>query len=208
MADIIIIPETLPLTADTAALSPVVSVDVTVFLPGVSMIFLETALSLKAPEVNITDDIKIIVTNTRTFAISEYAAFAFNSMAKLNGKYVYARADGIYEGGGDDDDGEDIVASYKTGAVDIYATEIQKLRNVYLNFRSDGDIQLFTVGNEVNTRTYVIENSTQNTIHERRRKFERGIRDRYFSFGISNINGSSFEIEDAKILTEPIRKRR
>lgn len=208
MADITIIPATLPLTADTALLSPVMSGDVVVFLPDASMIILETSLSLHAPEVNVSDDIKIIVTNARTFAISEYAAFAFNSMAKLNGKYLYARADGIYEGGGDDDDGADIVASYKTGAVDIYSTEIQKLRNAYLNFRSDGDIQLFTVGDELNTRTYVIVNSTSNTIHERRQKFERGIRDRHFSFGISNINGSSFEIESAKILTEPIRKRR
>lgn len=208
MADITITPAALTLAADVAALPATMAGDVTLFLPGVSMIILETSLSLYAPEVNITDDIKFVVTNARTFAISEYAAFAFNSMAKLNGKYLYAKADGIYEGGGDDDDGNDIIASYKTGAFDINATEVQKLRNIFLNFRSDGDIQIFSVGNEVNTRSYTIVNSTSNTIHERREKFERGIRDNHFSFGISNINGSSFEIKSAKILTEPIRKRR
>ncbi len=181
---------------------------VTLMFPGVSMIKLESALSLHAPEVNVTGDIKIIVTNARTFAISEYAAMAFNSMAKFNGKYLYAKANGIYEGGGEDDDGADIVASYKTGSFDINATEVQKLRNAFLNFRSNGDIQLFTVGNEVNTRLYNITNSTADTMHERRAKFERGIRDNHFSFGISNVNGSSFEIKTAKILTEPIRKRR
>ena len=187
---------------------PTVLGDVILFLPGTSMISLKTALSLHAPEVSITDDIKIIVTNTRTFAISEYTAMAYNSMAKFNGRYLYAKADGIYEGGGDDDNGADIIASYKTGTFDINATEVQKLRNVWLNFRSDGDIQLFSVGNEINTRWYPFVNSTNGTIHERRQKFERGIKDNHFSFGISNVAGSSFEIKTAKILTEPIRKRR
>lgn len=187
---------------------PVILGDAILLLPGVPMILLESSLSLHAPEVSITDDVKIIVTNARTFAISEYAAFAFNSMAKFNGKYLYAKADGIYEGGGDKDNGADIIASYKTGSFNINASEVQKLRNAFLNFRSDGDIQLFSVGNEVTTRLYNITNSTPGTIHEQREKFERGIRDNHFSFGISNVAGSSFEIKTAKILTEPIRKRR
>jgi hypothetical protein len=183
---------------------PAISIDTT---PEIAIQII-SSISLHRPEISITDDIKIIVTNARTFAISEYTAMAFNSMARFNGKYLYAKADGIYEGGGDDDNGADIHASYKTGAFDINATEVQKLRNAFLNFRSNGDIQLFSVGNEINTRLYNITNSTADTMHERRQKFERGIRDNHFSFGISNVNGSSFEIKSAKILTEPIRKRR
>jgi hypothetical protein len=193
---------------DVSALAPTILSDVTLLLPGIPMITIEMSLGLHAPEVSITDDIKIVVTNARTFAISEYTAFPFNSMTKFNGKYLYARADGIYEGGGDNDDGAEIDASYKTGSVDINATEVQKLRNAFLNFRSDGDVQLFSVGNEVNARAYNVVNSTSGTMHERRVKFERGIRDNHFSFGISNKNGSSFEVKSAKILTEPIRKRR
>jgi hypothetical protein len=198
----------LPLSLGVAVATATILGDVTLLLPGVPMIILNTALSLHAPEVSVTDDIKIIVTNTRTFAISEYTSMAYNSMAKFNDKYLYAKADGIYEGGGDDDNGADIIASYKTGTFDINATEVQKLRNVWLNFRSDGDIQLFSVGNEINTRWYPFVNSTNGTIHERRQKFERGIKDNHFSFGFSNVAGSSFEIKTAKILTEPIRKRR
>lgn len=208
MTGSIIVEIAAPLALTTAILAPVIISDVTLLLPGIPMIVLEASLSLHAPEIGVTDDIKIVVTNARTFAISEYSAFAFNSMAKFNGKYLYAKADGIYEGGGDDDNGAIIDASYKTGAINIYATEIQRLRDAYLNFRSNGDIQLFSVGNEVNTRVYDIANSTSNTMHERRQKFERGIKDNHFSFGISNKNGSSFEIKSAKILTEPIRKRR
>jgi hypothetical protein len=148
------------------------------------------------------------VVNTRTFAISEYSNFAFNSMAKLNGKYVYANSSGIYEGGGTDDNGAQIDAGYKTGAIDMYATEVQRLRDAYLTFRSDGDIQFFAEGNETYTRMYNIVNSVLDQIHERRVKFERGIRDRYFNFGVSNVNGSTFEMKSVKVLSEPIRKRR
>jgi hypothetical protein len=199
----------LPVLPLSFAINAVVVIsDTFILLPGIAVPGLEMSLSLHAPEISVTDDVKIIVTNARTFAISEYTAMAFNSMAKFNGKYLYAKADGIYEGGGNDDNGAGIHASYKTGAFNIDATEVQKLRNAFLNFRSNGDMQLFSVGNEVNTRLYNIPNSTADTMHERRKKFERGIRDNHFSFGISNVAGSSFEIKSAKILTEPIRKRR
>ncbi len=201
MADITVFPSALALTMSQPA--PAQSNDVSTPVLSASM-----SLSLQIPTITITDDVKIIVTNTKNFAISEYSSWPFNSMARLNGKYLYAKADGIYEGGGEDDDGTEISASYKTGAVDMYATEIQRLRDAYLTFRSDGDIQLFSVGDEVNTRVYSITNSTSGTVHERRLKFERGIKDRHFSFGASNISGSSLEIDTAKILSEPIRKRR
>jgi hypothetical protein len=129
-------------------------------------------------------------------------------MCKFNGKYMYAKADGIYEGGGDDDNGAEIVASYKTGSIDIFTTEVQKMRNAFCNFRSNGDIQLFSVGDEVYVRSYTIINSTTDTIHERRVKLGRGIRQRHFNFGVSNVNGSTLEVDSIKILTEPIRKRR
>jgi hypothetical protein len=169
---------------------------------------LGSSLSLNPVAINITDDIKFIVTNVNNFAISEYAALAFNSMAKFNGKYLYAKADGIYEGGGDDDNGTRIDASYKTGQIDIYRTEIQRIREAFLNFRSDGDIQFFNVSEGLTARAYLITNSTPDTLHERRVKLERGIKDRHFNFGVSNVNGSTLEIDTAKVLTEPLRKRR
>jgi hypothetical protein len=194
------------LTAEIAG-AVVVSGDVSLLMPDTSMILIAIGLSIHAPTVNIENDVRTLVTNTRNFAISEYSNFGFNSMCKFNGKYLYARSDGIYEDGGDDDNGTQIDASYKTGSIDIYATEIQRLRDAFLTIRSNGTIQLFSVGDEVNTRTYPIILSTP-ALHERRVKFERGIRDRHFNFGVSNVNGSTLEVDSIKILSEPIRKRR
>jgi hypothetical protein len=187
---------------------PDISIDVSVNVIISDLEHVSMSLDVVAFEDITSTGVKNIVTNTRNFAISEYNNFAFNSMARFNNKYLFARADGIYEGGGSNDDGTNIDASYKTGAIDTYATEVQRLRNAYLTFRSNADIQLFSVGDESNSRAYTITNSTQALIHERRVKFERGIRDRYFNFGISNIKGSTFGIRTAKVLSEPIRKRR
>jgi hypothetical protein len=198
---IVLISGAIAITA--TAEDPTINVDMSTFLSGLSL-----SLSLPAPTINITGGKKTLVANSRNFAISEYSSFAFNSMGRLNGKFLYANAGGIYEGGGDDDDGTKIDASYKTGAIDIFTTEKQLLRDSYLNFRSDGDIQLFSVGEELNLRAYTITNSANATLHERRVKFERGIKDRHFSFGVSNINGSTLEVDTARILTEPVRKRR
>ncbi len=187
---------------------PTVSGTVTILRPNQTLPVLESALSTHAPTINITNDKRTLVANTRNFAISEYARFAFNSMCKFNGKYLYAKSDGIYEAGGDDDNGIQIDASYKTGSINTYTTEIQRLRDAYLTFRSNGDVQFFSVGDDVNTRAYYITLSTASTIHERRVKFERGIKNRHFNIGISNVNGSTLEVDSIKILTEPIRKRR
>lgn len=197
----------LALTAGIAG-AVVVSGDAILLLPDTSMILLPMGLSTHAPTIIITDDVRTLVANTRNFSMAEYGNFGFNSMCKFNGKYLYAKSDGIYEEGADDDNGTQIDASYKTGAIDIFATEVQKLRDAFLNIRSNGDVQLFSVGDELNTRKYNITLSTSTTIHERRVKFERGIRERHFNFGVSNVNGSTLEIDSIRILSEPIRKRR
>ncbi len=198
----------LSLGLEISTVPPTITGDAILLLPDTSMISQGLSLSTHAPIINITNDIKILVTNTRNFAITEYSNFAFNSMCQFNGKYLYANSDGIYEGGGDDDNGTQIIASYKTGAIDTYTTEVQRLRDAYLTFRSNGDVQLFSVGDEINARAYFITSSSVDVIHERRVKFERGIKDRHFNLGISNVNGSTLEVDSIKVLTEPVRKRR
>ena len=108
------------------------------------------------------------------------------------------------------------MASLKTGTIDTYSDTINRLRDGYVTFRSDGDILLKTIGNKINERLYPIANSVINKIHERRIKgatntsgsFERGIKDRYFSFELLNVNGSSMDIDKLRIAMEPIKKRR
>lgn len=199
---------------DSTYMAPALSLTASQSVPSmaggvvVAVLVRDVSAQLPSSDIVVSGSVSTVVVNARNFAIGEYSNFAYNSMAKFNGKYLYARADGIYEGGGNNDNGTDINASYKTGVIDVYIKHKQRLRDAYLEFRSDGNVELFTVGDEVNPRHYTVVSSVDGTLHERRIKFERGIRDRRFNFGISNINGASLEIVSARILTEPIRKRR
>lgn len=199
IVNITVTPSVLPVTA--SLLSHIFKPDMTV-LPSV----LSMSVSILTPA-DITDN-KTACMNTGTLAVTQYVNFNYNSYTKFNGQYIALNKTGIYELGGNDDDGTNIIASFKTGTIDTYGEHINRLRDAYVSFRSDGDILLKTVGDEINERTYAINNSTANTIHERRIKFQRGIKDRYFSFELSNDSGSSMDVDKLKVAMEPIKKRR
>ena len=199
MADVTNTPSALSITA--SLLTTIYRVDMTVS-PSV----LSISVSVLAPS-DITDN-KSACMNTETLSVTEYVNFNYNSYTFFNGQHIALNKTGIYELGGSDDNSSNIVASLKTGTIDTYGENINRLRDGYVTFRSDGDILLKTVGDETNNRTYTIVNSTSGLIHERRIKFQRGIKDRYFSFELANINGSSIDIDKLRIAMEPIRKRR
>lgn len=152
-----------------------------------------------------------VVMNTKTFAVSEYKDYAFNSYAGFNGVDLAANQNGIYamDTTSVDDGVYKIKAHIKTGVIDVYNGVINRLRNAWLNHETDGDIRLTSVADKSATRTYDLpfQNSISG-IRERRIKFERGIRNRYFDFKIENINGSGLEIDKLTVLAEPIISKR
>lgn len=151
-----------------------------------------------------------VVMNTRNFAVSEYKKYGFNTMTKFNGNYIMANAGGIYEQDESDTDesGFSINANVKSGQIDTYQNSVQRMRNAWLTYKSDGKIRLSTFADEVITRRYILELQDSTKINERRVKFERGIRGRIFDFNIENMNGASLEIESLRITLEPIISKR
>lgn len=151
------------------------------------------------------------VMNTKNFAVSEYEDYAFNSYARFNGANLSANQNGIYEL---DDTATDegtykIKAHIKSGEIDTYNGSIQRLRNAYLSYETDGDVQMVSRADKAATRKYYLTFQTAiSGIRERRIKFERGIRNRHFDFKIENINGSSMEIDKLTVLLEPIISKR
>jgi hypothetical protein len=150
-----------------------------------------------------------VVMNTKNFAISEYLNYGFNSMTRFNGVNLICDQNGIYEQDISDTDNAGIddykIKSHiKSGQIDVYSGTMQRLRNAWINYESDGDIRLTTQGDNINTRKYLINFDGKNGINERRIKFERGIRDRVFNFKTENINGSDMEIKSINITLEPL----
>lgn len=200
MADVTVSPSALSVT--TALKDPASYREDMTISPSVLSI---TATLVEPSEVT---DNKTVTMNTKTKAVTEYVNFNFNSYAKFNDKYIALNKTGIYELGGSNDNSENIVASLKTGTIDTYTENINRLRDGYVTFRSDGDILLKSVGDEENERSYTVINSTVSKIHERRIKFQRGIKDRYFSFELTNVSGSTLDIDKLRVALEPVRKRR
>lgn len=168
---------------------------------------LAITVSVLAP-LDITDN-KTACMNTKTLAVTEYVNFNYNSYTFFNGKYIALNKTGVYELGGSSDNSSDIVASLTTGTIDTYGETINRLDDGYISFFSDGDILLRTIGDETNERVYTVINaSIDDLIYERRVKFQKGIKDRFFSFELSNVSGSSIDVDKLRIAMEPIRKRR
>ncbi len=166
-----------------------------------------------------------LVMNTINFAVTEYLNYAFNSFTRFNGKDLAANQNGIYELDNTNVDTPKvghvhvppqlhfdeyvIKAHIKSGQVDVYNGTVQRLRNAFLSYESDGDVRMTSVADKAATRTYYLGFQVAiSGIRERRIKFERGIKNRRFDFKIENINGSSLEIDGLTILTEPIISKR
>jgi hypothetical protein len=157
---------------------------------------------------------KCVVMNTKNFAVSEYDLYGFNSMAKFNGANLVADQNGIYEQDSSDTDnaGVDdykIKAHIKSGEIDTYSGAIQRPRNMFLDYETDGDVQIVSKGDKRNNRSYYIPyKAGYDGIVERRRKFERGVKDRVFDFKVENIDGSNMEIDKLTVTLEPIVSKR
>ncbi len=152
-----------------------------------------------------------VVMNTKNFAVSEYLAYGFNSMTKFNGANLIADQNGIYEQDSSDldDSAYKIKAHIKSGRIDLYADVIQRLRNAWLSYQTDGDVEIVTRADKKITRTYNLPfHNGLVGINERRVKFQRGIRNRIFDFKVANINGSQMEIDKLTITLEPISSKR
>jgi hypothetical protein len=152
-----------------------------------------------------------VVVNTKTFVVSEYLNYGFNSMTRFNGVNLIADQNGIYaqDTSSLDDSSYKIKSTIKSGIFDVYTDRGQKLRNAWVNYVSDGNIKLSSVGDETAKREYtLVYNPDADGVREGRIKFERGIRNRTFDFALSNVDGSDIEIESMTITLEPVVSRK
>jgi hypothetical protein len=152
-----------------------------------------------------------VVMNTKNLAVSEYLNYGFNSMTRFNGVDLICDQNGIYERDSSElDNGTYKIKSHiKTGIIDTYTSQINRMRDSYLLYKSDGNIQLVTRADKKATRKYeLISGVNANRINRKRIKFERGIKNRFFDFKIQNIDGSQLEINKLTVTLEPIVTKR
>lgn len=141
-----------------------------------------------------------IICNTLNGAVSEYTRHNFQSVTPTHA----GSATGLYEFGGDTDDGLPIVSSIRLPATLRDGTLKKTMDAVYLSMAGEGGAQL-TVFGKVQDWTYPfpLRESGQT-----RCPVGRGIRENYLGFGLSNPEGQAFTLDRVEVLMHESKTRR
>jgi hypothetical protein len=140
--------------------------------------------------------------NTRTGAVTQYDNFAFNSFARLGLRYLGAADNGLYELVGDDDEGDPIIATLKSGALQMSQTRLHGLRAVYLGVNGEGEFFLRLTGGNGETYLYrVLARDMENT----KVWTGKGLRHRYLTYELIST-GQDFDLDTIEFV--PMRPRR
>lgn len=132
------------------------------------------------------------VTNTTTFAPTLYTNYGFNSFAEVNGRFLAAKADGIYavhEGALDQT--TSISASFATGALDFQVRELKRPENIYATYTTDGPIRISVTADKGTTYSYKM-NDSGGDFAQRRVGIGKGQRGKHWKIAVSNYDGEDF----------------
>jgi len=143
--------------------------------------------------------------NIENNALTEYTGWAFNSLTDFNGVTLAANANGIFKIAGKTDNGAFIQSDAVTGQTDFDSPKMKRVREAFIGMRSDGAVSIKTITDEATVRTYSHTRVVAG-IHEQRVKLSRGLKSRYWQFGISNIAGSDFQLDSLEV--EPFELER
>lgn len=190
--DAFVVDETLTPTASfLAALAEAVEFTATVTIDGLPF----WALAMSAPNK----------------AVTEYTAFDINSLTEFNGQLYGAGAAGLYLLEGDDDAGEPIEATLRTGLLRLANGLHARIDSAYLGYRSDGTLKMKVVytGEDGIKRGQVYDLQELNARDNRagRIKVGKGLKSVYWAFELSNTDGADFGLDMLEILPLVMARR-
>lgn len=141
-----------------------------------------------------------IVCNTLNGAVTEYTRHTFQSITPTHG----GSASGLYELGGDTDDGLPIVARMRLPAT-LRESTLKKLMDMaYLSMHGEGTAEFTVYGKAEDwTYTFPLRDSGQT-----RCVVGRGIRENYVGFGLATPDGQAFTLDRIEVLVHSSKTRR
>ncbi len=147
--------------------------------------------------------------NTENYGVTEYDNYAFHTVFKRHGKYYGAGPGGIFELSGSDDEGTAIAATFKLGFNDLKQSSLKRVPYAYLGYTSDGDLSVdVSIDGQPATRQYSVGLiSHESGIKRGRAKIARGLKSRYWQFGVSNVAGSDFEIDTLGVYVQQFDRK-
>lgn len=140
-------------------------------------------------------DIQAYALHMENFALSSYAAFGLNSMAKFNGVYLGATAAGIFALVGDTDNEAAIAAVLRTGITDFGTGHLKRLERVWVEYRATGALNLTVITDGGVRTTYKLQPTGSTGMHGHSQKIGQGLESKYWGFEVSNVAGCDFALD-------------
>jgi hypothetical protein len=135
-------------------------------------------------------------------APTQYWNYNFNSMVKFGDSFLGANENGIFVlDSGNDDANTDIEAFFELATSDWGITNIKRVRRIYVNYESNGDLMLSVKDDEDNLRYYLLEPvHLPNKQHAARVGVGRDGKGVHWMVRVENINGSDFSVDRIQVI--------
>lgn len=144
-------------------------------------------------------DYLTMVMNIRNKALTTFDNYNFNSMCAFGGRHFGATGANIFDlDTGDKDNGVPIEWNFKTGYLDLEQKRKKKLVQAWTSYKTDGDIKFTLVQPDGGQYEYILQ-GIDTTETGLRVKFGKGIKTKYVALNISNIDGSSIDLDELKL---------
>lgn len=144
-------------------------------------------------------DYLTMVMNIRNKALTTFDNYNFNSMCAFGGRHFGATGANIFDlDTGDKDNGVPIEWNFKIGYLDLEQKRKKKLVQAWTSYKTDGDIKFTLVQPDGGQYEYILQ-GIDTTETGLRVKFGKGIKTKYVALNISNIDGSSIDLDELKL---------
>lgn len=146
--------------------------------------------------------------NIRTYGVSEYSNFNFNSFFNIGSTYYGCCSDGLFELTGDIDGTNPVAQSIiKTGVSDFGSQQLKATKDCYVYIRSSGDNTIRLIINEqVDRAGYPINYDNIDGIHRRRIKVAQGLRGTSWQTEFRNDSGADFTLKQIDLIPKELTR--
>jgi hypothetical protein len=139
-------------------------------------------------------DMEAHAINLDGYGSTAYVNYAFNSMARIGGRYFGAKLDGLFLLEGKTDAGAPIRGAICPGKLDFGTPQNKTVVEAWMGSRSDGALLMKLVADK-EEYLYEFGSYTEDEFAEHRVKFGKGVKANYFTPVIYNEDGEDFEID-------------
>lgn len=142
-------------------------------------------------------NLTILVLNTDTGeGPFPYSNFDFNSIFESEGRIFLTSSLGLFELTGTDDNGTDITAYFETVQDDFGISEMKNIPEIIVGLK--GQVSLKTTHDGHYSSAHSL-NNTNNHLISKRAKLGLGMRQRYWGVRVTNVAGSSFQVDELEL---------